>query len=558
MKKKLKILLAQLNPIGGDVKGNFKKLEDAWKRACESKIDIIALPEMFLSGYPIDDLVLRGDFISSIEKHISKLAKLTLNGPAIIVGCPRNDNGIIRNSVFILDNGEILGFRDKAKLPNEHEFYDNRQFVPGDLPGPILIRGIRFGVPICEDIWDPEVCECLKESGAEIILSINGSTYNIDKMEKRVNNVVSRAVENDIPLIYLNLVGGQDELIFDGGSFAVNSDGQLACQLPMFETFDGVIEIENNSSSLKISSKHIFKDQTGYESLYSAIMLSLRDYVTKNSFKNVILGLSGGIDSALVSAVAVDALGPENVRCFMLPSKFTSQDSTNDAKDISDRLDIKLEALSIEELYNSVENTLKKTFNSLEKDITEENIQSRLRGLMLMAISNKHGAMVLATGNKSEYAAGYSTLYGDMCGGFAPIKDVWKVQVFDLCRWRNANMPRGGAGPEGEVIPVRIIDKPPSAELRPDQKDTDSLPPYDRLDAIMKALCEEMVDIETIAARGYDRDEVARASQLLFRAEYKRFQAAPGPKMNALAFGRERRLPLTSGFNPLTASGKES
>ena len=548
MKKKLKILLAQLNPIGGDVKGNFKKLEDAWKRACESKIDIIALPEMFLSGYPIDDLVLRDDFISSIEKHISKLAKLTLNGPAIIVGCPRNDNGIIRNSVFILDNGEILGFRDKAKLPNEHEFYDNRQFVPGDLPGPIFIRGIRFGVPICEDIWDPEVCECLKESGAEIILSINGSTYNIDKMEKRVNNVVSRAVENDIPLIYLNLVGGQDELIFDGGSFAVNSDGQLACQLPMFETFDGVIEIENNSSSLKISSKHIFKDQTGYESLYSAIMLSLRDYVTKNSFKNVILGLSGGIDSALVSAVAVDALGPENVRCFMLPSKFTSQDSTNDAKDISDRLDIKLEALSIEELYNSVENTLKKTFNSLEKDITEENIQSRLRALLLMAVSNKFGNMLISTSNKSESAVGYSTLYGDMSGGFAPLKDVWKTDVVGLCNWRNKNKPQSSKYPKLDIIPSNIIVKPPTAELRENQKDSDSLPDYKILDEILALNIEEMKSEEEIIQKGFEREVVRKVLKLLRISEYKRFQAPPGPKLGKKAFGRDRMYPLTNKF----------
>ena len=525
MKKKLKILLAQLNPIGGDVKGNYKKSEDAWKRACDSKIDIIALPEMFLSGYPIDDLVLRDDFISSIEKHISKLAKLTLNGPAIIVGCPRNDNGIIRNSVFILDNGEILGFRDKAKLPNEHEFYDNRQFVPGDLPGPILIRGIRFGVPICEDIWDPEVCECLKESGAEIILSINGSTYNIDKMEKRVNNVVSRAVENDIPLIYLNLVGGQDELIFDG-----------------------VIEIENNSSSLKISSKHIFKDQTGYESLYSAIMLSLRDYVTKNSFKNVILGLSGGIDSALVSAVAVDALGPENVRCFMLPSKFTSQNSTNDAKDISDRLDIKQEALSIEELYNSVENTLKKTFNSLEKDITEENIQSRLRALLLMAVSNKFGNMLISTSNKSESAVGYSTLYGDMSGGFAPLKDVWKTDVVGLCNWRNKNKPQSSKYPKLDVIPSNIIVKPPTAELRENQKDSDSLPDYKILDEILALNIEEMKSEEEIIQKGFEREDVRKVLKLLRISEYKRFQAPPGPKLGKKAFGRDRMYPLTNKF----------
>ena len=316
-----------------------------------------------------------------------------------------------------------------------------------------------------------------------------------------------------------------------------------------------MVQLEDSFGTLSLTGQVSPPDE-GMEALYRGLTLGLRDYVNKNGFPGVVLGLSGGIDSAIVAAIAVDAVGPNHVHAVMMPSPYTSQESLDDAADLAKRLGIRLDEISIGPAMQAMEGMLAAQFAGTEADISEENIQSRLRGLTLMGISNKHGSMVMATGNKSEYAAGYSTLYGDMCGGFAPIKDVWKVQVFDLCRWRNANLPRGAAGPEGEVIPLRIIEKPPSAELRPDQKDTDSLPPYDRLDAIMMALCEEMADIETIVSRGYDHQEVARASQLLFRAEYKRFQAAPGPKMTPRAFGRDRRLPMTSGFNPLQVVGE--
>jgi len=548
MKQKFKIFLAQLNPTGGDIEGNFKILISARERALKEKADIFLAPEMFLSGYPIDDLVLRPDFMDLVEKYINRLAKKTKTGPAIIVGAPRNDNGVLRNSAFILDQGKIIGFRDKSKLPNEDEFYDNRQFVPGDLAGPILLRGLKIGIPICQDIWDPEVCECLKESGADLIFSINGSTYNINKMDLRLNVTISRAVENKIPLIYLNLVGGQDELIFDGGSFAINDNGKLAAQLPMFQTFDGIVELEKTSKGWAFHSSNLFKYQIGYESLYSAIVLSLRDYVYKNGFSNVIFGLSGGIDSALVASIAVDALGPDNVICFMLPSVFTSKDSTNDAIDIAKRLNIELDTLSIKDIYNSVENLLSFKFKSKEKDITEENIQSRLRSLLLMAISNKFGNMLISTSNKSESAVGYSTLYGDMSGGFSPLKDVWKTDVFALSKWRNLNIPSISKYNKRDVIPDTIINKPPTAELRENQKDTDSLPDYKTLDAILALSIEEMKGERDIIKSGFDEKVVKKVLSLLRNSEYKRFQAPPGPKLGKKAFGRDRMYPLTNKF----------
>ena len=552
------IAIAQLNPHLGNIAANVARLLDARRGAAEAGAAIIVTPEMYLSGYPCDDLVLRSDFMAEVASGLEMLAATTTDGgPAIIVGAPHADGGVITNSVFVLDEGQVQARRDKVNLPNYGVFDDKRNFTAGDMPGPVQVRGMRLGLPVCEDIWTSDVIECLAESGAQMIISLNASPFDLMKPDARMAHAVSRVYESELPLVYVNMVGGQDELVYDGASFALNADGKLAAHLPSFSETTSVIRVGEDFGVPSLTGQMTPPDD-GMGALYRGLTLGLRDYIDKNGFPGVVLGLSGGIDSAIVAALAVDALGAERVHAVMMPSPYTSQESLDDAADLAGRLGIRLDEISIAPAMQAMGDMMAPQFDGTSADITEENIQSRLRGLILMGISNKHGPLVLATGNKSEYAAGYSTLYGDMCGGFAPIKDVWKVQVFDLCRWRNANMPRGGAGPEGEVIPVRIIDKPPSAELRPDQKDTDSLPPYDRLDAIMKALCEEMVDIETIAARGYDRDEVARASQLLFRAEYKRFQAAPGPKMNALAFGRERRLPLTSGFNPLTASGKES
>jgi NAD+ synthase len=544
------IALAQLNPRLGDVAGNCDRLAKARGEAAKNGAVVIVTPEMYLSGYPCDDLVLRDDFMGDVATGIDRLAAMTADGgPAIIVGAPHAENGHIFNAVFVLDDGQIIARRDKVNLPNYGVFDDKRNFTAGGLPGPVMLRGIKFGLPICEDIWQPDVAECLQESGADILVALNASPFDSAKPERRMSTAVARTVETGLPLIYINMVGGQDEVVYDGASFALNANGSLASHLPSFSETVVLVQLSLTAGHISLSGQVTAPDE-GMKALYRGVMLGLRDYVQKNGFPGVVLGLSGGIDSALVAALAVDALGADQVQAVMMPSAYTSQTSLDDATALAKNLGIRLDDISIVPGITVLSDMLADQFAGTDSGIAEENIQSRLRGLVLMAISNKHGAMVLATGNKSEYAAGYSTLYGDMCGGFAPLKDIWKVDVFRLCRWRNQVLPRGAAGPEGEIIPDRIITKPPTAELRPDQKDTDSLPPYERLDAIMAALCEEMADIDMIVARGFDRDEVSRASQLLFRAEYKRFQAAPGPKMTPVAFGRDRRLPLTSAFNP--------
>jgi NAD+ synthase len=551
MTKPVLIALAQLNAHLGNVDANVQRLTKARETAASQGADIIVTPEMFLSGYPCDDLVLRADFMADVAAGIDRLTSITADGgPAIVIGAPCVDEGRIFNSVFVLENGNKVARRDKVNLPNYGVFDDKRNFTAGALPGPVMVRGLKIGFPICEDIWEQDVVECLEESGADLIVAINASPFDSGKLERRMQNAVARVVESQLPLVYVNMIGGQDELVYDGNSFAMNTGGKLAAHLPSFSESVTVITADKQAGAVVLAGQ-VTPPDSGLEALYRGLCLGVRDYVNKNGFPGVVLGLSGGIDSALVAAIAVDALGAEAVHAVMMPSAYTSQASLDDAAALAKAFDIRLDTVPIVPAVEAMGDMLAAQFVGTQPGIAEENIQSRLRGLILMALSNKHGSMVLATGNKSEYAAGYSTLYGDMCGGYAPLKDVWKVDVFRLCDWRNENLPRGAAGPREVVIPQAIIDKPPSAELRPDQKDTDSLPPYERLDAIMAALCEEMADIETIVERGFDRDEVVRASQLLFRAEYKRFQAAPGPKMTPIAFGRDRRLPLTSGFNPI-------
>ena len=545
------IALAQLNAHLGNIDANISRLAGARAKAAANGAEIIVTPEMYLSGYPCDDLVLRDDFMNDIAIGIDKLAALTSDGgPAIAVGAPSKDSGRIYNSVFVLENGKQIARFDKVNLPNYGVFDDKRNFTPGQMPGPIMLRGLKIGFPICEDIWEPDVAECLEESGADLIIAMNASPFDSTKPERRMQNVVARGVETGLPVIYVNMIGGQDELVYDGGSFAINPGGELACYSPSFSESVLVVTAQKSMGVLTLTGQ-LSPPDSDLTALYRGLCLGLRDYVQKNGFPGVVLGLSGGIDSALVAAIAVDALGADAVHGVMMPSAYTSQKSRDDASKLASALGIRLDTVPIAPAMTALDEMLGDQFAGTNSGVAEENIQSRLRGLVLMGISNKHGPMVLATGNKSEYAAGYSTLYGDMCGGYAPLKDIWKVDVFRLCEWRNQNLPREAVGPEGVVIPQDIIDKPPSAELRPDQKDTDSLPPYERLDAIMAALCEEMADIESIVARGFDRAEVTQASQLLFRAEYKRFQAAPGPKMTPVAFGRDRRLPLTSGFNPI-------
>ena len=548
MDKKLKIALAQLNPLVGDVSGNIEKLISI-RSNLNNDIDILVAPELYVSGYPIDDLVLREDFLNLVESEINKLVQCTKdNKSAIIVGAPRKDNNHIKNSVFVIENGNIVSIKDKYELPNTGVFDEQRIFKQGSLEDCVIIKGIKFGLPICEDIWEKTVLEKLSKSGAEIIIAINASPFTVSKNEERENIATLRVNETKLPIVYLNRTGGQDELIFDGSSFALNHDGKKFYSSSEFK--EETVEINFQKSNGKwLGHGNLNNSSSPSERLYKALVLGLRDYVNNNKFPGVVLGLSGGVDSALVAALATDAFGPDLVQAIMLPSPFTGDESLNDAKEAAELLNINCSNLKISDAMKIVENILGDFKGpSFEPGITEENIQSRLRGLLLMALSNRYGYMVLATGNKSEYAVGYSTLYGDMCGGYAPIKDVWKTDVFKLCNWRNENYSDLFKGPKGKVIPTNIINKAPTAELRDNQKDTDSLPEYNILDEILKGLVEDEISVEKIVSKGFDRKVVEKTAQLLARSEYKRFQAAPGPKVTNKAFGRDRRFPLTSGF----------
>ena len=548
MLTKLKIALAQLNPLVGDVSGNTKKLIDA-RSNLENDVDILVAPELYVSGYPIDDLVLREDFLDLVEKELNNLAKITTdNKSAIIVGAPRKDGGSIKNSVFVMEKGEIISIKDKYELPNTGVFDEQRIFEKGPLENCVKIKGVNVGLPICEDIWKETVLKKLSQSGAEIIIAINASPFTISKYDERNDIALSRAKETKLPIVYLNRTGGQDELIFDGSSFSLNHDGKKFSSLEEFKEDISIINFSKNNGKWT-GHGNVKKNTSQSERLYKALVVGLRDYVKNNKFSVVVLGLSGGIDSSLVAALATDAFGSKFVQAIMLPSPYTGEESLKDARDAATLLNIKYSNLKISEAMKVVDEILGDFKGpNFTAGITEENIQSRLRGLLLMALSNRYGYMVLATGNKSEYAVGYSTLYGDMCGGFAPIKDVWKTDVFKLCEWRNKNFSDLFKGPKGKVVPDNIIKKAPTAELRDNQKDTDSLPEYNVLDEILKGLVEEEISVEKIVKKGFDKKVVEKTAQLLAKSEYKRFQAAPGPKVTNKAFGRDRRFPLTSGF----------
>ena len=540
--------IAQLNPVMGDIAGNTYKLIDARAKAAGQKADIIVAPETYLTGYQVDDLVQVEGFLESCADAIDHLAAITADGgPAIILGCPRRDGDVIRNSVYVLDAGQVLAIRDKARLPGTGVFDDPRNFTPGEMPGPVMVRGVLLGLPVCEDMWHADVVECIEESGAEMMISCNGSPFEEDKIEDRMMTTVARVSESQMPLIYVNLVGGQDDLVFDGGSFAVNPGGQIAAYMPCFTESVSYMEAKKTPEGWRLQGS-VVQPEKGNLSLWRAMTLGIRDYVEKNGFNRVVLGLSGGVDSALVAVLAVDALGADRVDAVMMPSPFTSQISLDDAKTLAENLGITLSHIDIDPAMQAVHTMLDDAFAKADPSLAKENLQSRLRGLALMSISNTTGQMVLTTGNKSEYATGYATLYGDMCGGYAPLIDVWKTRVFDLCHWRNQNLPKGALGPDGGVIPDRIITRPPSAELRPDQQDSDSLPDYETLDAIMKALVEDQHSVASIIAKGFDPDLVKRCAKMLMRAEYKRRQCAPGPKLTKRAFYRDRRFPITSRY----------
>jgi NAD+ synthase len=549
-----RITLAQLNPTVGDIEGNAAKARAARAKAAADGADLMVLPELFLAGYPPEDLVLKPAFQAVCRAAIEALARETADGgPAVLIGTPWVEDGRLYNACALLDGGRIAALRFKANLPNYGVFDDVRLFARGPAAGPVNVRGVRIGVPICEDIWLEEsedyenVVETLAETGAEIIVVPNGSPYARDKGDLRLSVAVARVTESDLPLVYLNQVCGQDELVFDGGSFVLNADLTMAAQLPAFVADVTTLTWVRDGDGWHCKGP-VAPPLEGDKADYAACVLGLRDYVRKNGFPGVLLGISGGIDSALCAAIAVDALGPEHVRGIMLPYRYTSQLSLDDAADLAGRLGIAYEVLPIAPAVEGFAAILSETFAGLPADVTEENLQARARGTLLMAISNKTGAMVVTTGNKSEMSVGYATLYGDMNGGFNPIKDIYKTEVFRLAALRNAWKPDDALGPSGEVIPPGIITRPPSAELREGQTDQDSLPPYDVLDGILTRLIEQEQTQAEIVAAGFDRADVARIDQLLGTAEYKRRQAAPGVKVTSRNFGRDRRYPITNRF----------
>ena len=550
----LKITLAQLNPTMGDIEGNAAKARAARARAAADGADLVMLPELFMSGYPPEDLVLKPAFQSACRAAVEALARETADGgPAMLIGSPWLEEGKLYNAVALLDGGRIAALRFKADLPNYGVFDEKRLFARGPAAGPVTVKGVRVGVPICEDIWLEEsedyenVVECLAETGAEILLVPNGSPYARDKTDVRLSIAVARVTESGLPLVYLNQVGGQDELVFDGASLVLNADLSVAAQLPAFVEDIATLRWTRSNDGWRCTGP-VAKALEGDKADYAACVLGLRDYVGKNGFPGVLLGISGGIDSALCAAIAVDALGADKVRGVMLPYRFTAQVSLDDAAKLAERLGIRYEVLPIADAVEGFEKILSVPFKGLERDITEENLQARARGTLLMAISNKTGAMVVTTGNKSEMSVGYATLYGDMNGGYNPIKDIYKTEVFRLSALRNSWKPEGALGPSGEVIPVNIITRPPTAELRENQTDQDSLPPYDVLDAILERLVEREEPLASIIAAGFDRDVVTRVDRLLNIAEYKRRQAAPGVKVTTRNFGRDRRYPITNRF----------
>jgi NAD+ synthase len=545
---RLRIALAQLNPTVGDLAGNVAKLKAAREQARAEEADLIVLSELFITGYPPEDLVLKPAFQRAARAAVEKLAAELGPGPAVLTGTIWPEDGKIHNAVALLDQGAVQAVRFKVDLPNYGVFDEKRVFDAGPLPGPISFKGVRLGVPICEDIWKDEVTECLAETGAEILIVPNGSPFDWKKPDVRLNVAVARVTETGLPLAYVNQVGGQDELVFDGASFVLNPDHRLAVQLPAWEETVAITDWTRGRAGWRCEAGAIAKIDDGDGAAYHACVIGVRDYVEKNGFPGVLLGLSGGVDSALVAAIAVDALGPARVHAVMMPYRFTSNESVVDATQCAQALGIRLDTVPISAPVEGFETALAKMFEGRAPDTTEENIQSRARGVILMAISNKFGAMVLTTGNKSEMSVGYATLYGDMNGGFNPVKDLYKLEVYRLAAWRNAHVPKGALGPAGTVIPENILTKAPTAELRENQKDEDSLPPYKVLDDILACLVEQEMPIAEIVARGHASETVKKVERLLYLAEYKRRQAPPGVKISSRNFGRDRRYPITNKF----------
>jgi len=545
----LKIALAQLNPTVGDLTGNAERARTARAQAAEAGADLICFPELFICGYPPEDLVLKPAFIDAARRTVEELAGETADGgPAMLIGTPWPGEDKPHNSVALLEGGEVRDVRHKVELPNYGVFDEKRIFSPGEMPGPMSFRGVRLGVPICEDIWIEDVCECLAETGAELLIVPNGSPFTLTKQETRQNVAVARVAESGLPLVYLNQIGGQDELVFEGASFVLNAGGALATQMLDWREQVAMTEWQRGPEGWTCAPGEKAVLIEGDAAAYQACVRGLRDYVEKNGFPGVVLGLSGGIDSALSAAIAVDALGADRVHCIMLPYKYTSDMSRTDAAACADALGVRYDTVPIAAPVEGFIAALDPVLDGGGHGVTVENLQSRTRGTILMAVSNETGAMLVTTGNKSEMSVGYATLYGDMNGGFNPIKDLYKTQVYSAARWRDANQPIDGLGPAGEVIPENIITKAPSAELAEDQTDQDTLPPYDALDDILRCKIEHEMPHDEIVARGHGDNIVRQVENMLRIAEYKRRQSAPGVKITERVFGRDWRYPIANKF----------
>ena len=546
MSDTFRVTLAQLNATVGALSANADKARAAWAEAKSAGAGLVVFPEMFITGYQLQDLVRKPAFAADVQKTLADLARDCADGPAIGIGGPWPGPDKPFNAYFILEGGKVKTQVLKHHLPNYNVFDEKRYYHAGEMQGPVQLGPVRIGFPICEDCWFEDVCETLAETGAEMLISPNGSPYHRGKMNIRQAVTVSRVIETGLPLAYLNLTGAQDDQIFDGASFVLNPGGALAVQMPFFDevlthvdftrTADGWRAVEGEKAHLP----------DAWEADYRCMVESVRDYLGKTGFGKVVLGLSGGVDSAIVAAIAADALGPGNVRCVMLPSEYTSTTSLEDAEAVARNLGTRLDTVPISAPRAGVTEALAALFEGTQPGIAEENIQSRLRGVILMALSNKFGEMLLTTGNKSEVAVGYATIYGDMAGGYNPIKDLYKTRVFETCRWRNANHRPWMKGPEGEVIPPRVIDKPPTAELRENQKDEDSLPPYEVLDVILEMLIDKEASVADVVAMGYERETVKKVESLIYISEYKRFQSAPGARLTERAFWLDRRYPIVN------------
>lgn len=552
MTDSFRLTLAQLNATLGDIDGNLAKARAAWEAGRDAGAQMVLLPEMFVTGYQTQDLVVKPAFTRDVMEKVTAFAATITDGPMIALGSPWVEDGKLYNALSVIHEGRVIHRQFKHELPNGDVFDEVRYFARGPIKGPFDAGGIRIGTPICEDAWHVDVCETLAESGAELLLIANGSPYRRGKIDLRMNHMVARVTETGLPLVYLNMVGGQDDQVFDGGSFVLNPGGHLAALLPVFEEQIAHVDFNRTPEGWRAETTTRAVHAPAIEQDYQAMTLGLGDYLRKSGFSKVVLGLSGGIDSALVAAIAADAMGPEAVHCVMLPSEYTSAESLEDAAGVATRIGAKLDTVAISGPRAAVTEALAPLFAGLSPDLTEENIQSRIRGLLLMALSNKTGAMLLTTGNKSEMAVGYATIYGDMAGGYNPIKDLYKTRVFETCLWRNANHRPWMKGPAGEVMPPRVIYKPPSAELRPDQKDEDSLPPYPVLDAILEMLVEGDASVADCIAAGYDRATVKRIEHLLYISEWKRHQSAPGTRLTTRAFWLDRRYPIVNRWRDQT------